>query len=155
MQRTTISIDDDLLETLDAFMQISGAGNRSEALRDLMRRSLTPEIPEDADCVAIISYSMDPSIRELGLTVPISRQQLRDSTVAALSVPVDHKTALEVTVMLGKVKEVSDYANSLFHERNVRHSRLALIPVDHGVQFRLQCFGKTHGHSHFPFKATS
>ncbi|TGD62126.1 nickel-responsive transcriptional regulator NikR [Tabrizicola sp. WMC-M-20] len=152
MQRVTITIDDDLLGFLDAFMQRSGAVNRSEALRDILRRSLAPEAPEDADCVAILSYSMDPSMRELGRKVPISRQQHHDSAVAALSVPVDHKTAVEVTVMRGKVGKVSDYANSLFLERGVRHGRLAMIPVEREVEFHLHGSGKAHSHSHFRVK---
>lgn len=152
MQRVTITIDDDLLESLDAFMQRSGAGNRSEALRDLLRRGLTPEAPENADCVAILSYSMDTSMRELGRKVPISRQQHHDSTVAALSVPVDHKTAVEVTVMRGKAGKVSDYANSLFLERGVRHGRIAMIPVEREMEFHLHGSGAAHSHSHFRVK---
>ena len=152
MQRVTITIDDDLLEALDAFMQRSGAGNRSEALRDLLRRGLAPEAPENADCVAILSYSLDPSMRELGRRVPISRQQHHDSTVAALSVPLDHQTAVEVAVMRGKVGKVSDYANGLFLERGVRHGKLAMIPVERAVEFHLHGTGAAHSHSHLRVK---
>lgn len=152
MQRVTITIDDDLLGALDAFMQRSGAGNRSEALRDLLRRGLAPEAADDADCVAVLSYSLDPSLRELGRRVPMSRQDHHDSTVAALSVPMDHKTAVEISVMRGKVGEISDYANGLFLERGVRHGRLAMIPVEREVEFHLHGTGAPHSHSHFRVK---
>lgn len=152
MQRVTITIDDDLLFALDAFMQRSGAKNRSEAVRDILRRGLAPEAPPDANCVAIISYSLDPSLRDLGRRVPIGRQENHDSTVAALSVPLDHKTAVEVSVMRGKVGKISDYANGLFLERGVVHGRLALIPVTREIEFHLHGTGAAHSHSHFRVK---
>jgi len=152
MQRVTITIDDDLLQALDGFMKRSGAGNRSEALRDLVRRGLAPEAPAGADCVAILSYALDPSLRELGRRVPISRQEHHDSTVAAMSVPLDHKTAVEIAVMSGKADKISDYANGLFMERGVRHGRLALIPVDRELEFHLHGSGSAHSHSHLRVK---
>ncbi|MFN4128521.1 MAG: nickel-responsive transcriptional regulator NikR [Paracoccaceae bacterium] len=152
MQRVTMTIDDDLLQALDDFMQRSGAGNRSEALRDLLRRGLVAKAPAGADCVAILSYSLDPSQRELGRRVPISRQEHHDSTVAAMSVPLDHKTAVEVAVMRGKADIIADYANGLFLERGVRHGHLAMIPVEREEEFHLHGSGAAHHHSHFRVK---
>lgn len=42
MQRVTITLDDDLLETLDSLSQRRGYNNRSEAIRDILR-SARPE----------------------------------------------------------------------------------------------------------------
>lgn len=39
MQRVTITLDDDLLETLDSLSQRRGYNNRSEAIRDILRSS--------------------------------------------------------------------------------------------------------------------
>lgn len=40
MQRVTITLDDDLLETLDSLSQRRGYNNRSEAIRDILRGAL-------------------------------------------------------------------------------------------------------------------
>ena len=37
MQRITITLDDDLLDTLDNLSQRRGYNNRSEAIRDILR----------------------------------------------------------------------------------------------------------------------
>lgn len=139
MGRITISVEDDLLAALDAFMERSGVGNRSEAIREILRRGLAPEAAAEAECVGVLSYTLDPSTRDLGRRVPQSRQDRHDATVAALSAPLDHDASVEVTVMRGAVGDVRAYAESLFLERGVRHGRLALIPVqgeeavhDHG-----------------------
>ena len=43
MQRVTITLDDDLLETLDGLSQRRGYNNRSEAIRDILRGALAQE----------------------------------------------------------------------------------------------------------------
>lgn len=147
MARITISIEDDLLAALDSFMERSAARNRSEAIREILRRGLTQEAASEAHCVGVLSYTLDPSRRDLGRRVPQSRQDRHDMMVAALSAPLDHDASVEVAVMRGLVGEVEAYAESLFLERGVSHGRVALIPVrseeqshDHG--------GHTHPHRH-------
>jgi len=129
MQRITVTIDDDLLAALDQMMARSKATNRSEALRELLRHALRSELPEAHECIGVISYVLDPSMRGLGQRVPQSRQERHDATVAALAVPLDHDTSIEVAVLKARVGEVEAYANGLFLERGVWHGQLALIPV--------------------------
>ena len=43
MQRTTITLDDDLMTRLDEFMSERQYANRSEAIRDLVRSGLQKE----------------------------------------------------------------------------------------------------------------
>ena len=49
MQRVTITLDDDLLETLDNLSAQRGYNNRSEALRDILRGALTQESTQDSE----------------------------------------------------------------------------------------------------------
>lgn len=140
MQRITITIDDELSEQLDAFTHGVGAASRSEAIRDLVRAGLSTRVTEakDAHCFGIISYAVDQGVRNLASRVPQGRLQLHDRTIAALSVPVDHTTSIDVTLMRGHVADVASYAEALFLERGVMHGTLAMIPVDED----------THRHSH-------
>jgi Predicted transcriptional regulators containing the CopG/Arc/MetJ DNA-binding domain and a metal-binding domain len=147
MRRVTITIEDDLLAALDAFMARSGADNRSEAVREILRRGLAPEAPEQADCVGVMSYVVDPSVRDLGRRVAQGRQDRHDSAVAALSVPLGHDASVEVAVLRGPVGEVRGIAEGLFLERGVRHGRLALAPVRREVSIH-EHGGRTSSHSH-------
>lgn len=132
MQRITITMDDMLVAELDAFMEASGAFSRSEAIRDLVRRGLTARggVRTEAGCFGVLSYALDHSVRNLGQRVPQGRLERHDQTVAALSVPVDHTTTVDVVVMRGTVASVAGYADGLFLERGVRHGALALMPVE-------------------------
>jgi CopG family nickel-responsive transcriptional regulator len=129
MKRITMTVDDDLLAAVDAHMDASGATNRSEAMRDLIARALASDAPDDAPCLGVVSYTVEPDMRDLARKIPQVRQDNHDRFTAALSVPVDHGTSLEVAVLKGRVAEVTSIANALFLERGVRHGRLALVPV--------------------------
>lgn len=147
MERITISMDAALLAQLDRYMEASQASNRSEALRDLVRRGLNADAaPRDDDCVAVISYAMDPGQRDLGRRIPQSRHDRHDSAIAALSVPLDHSAAVEVAVMRGKVGALSDYAHSLFLERGILHGDVSFIPVQQVTE--VHAHGTTDAHSH-------
>lgn len=131
MQRTTITLDDDLSADLDAYMESTGAVSRSEAIRDLVRRGLSarPGGPADAPCFGIVSCTVDHAMRNLAVRVPRGRLERHDQTVAALSVPLDHTTSIDITLMRGQVADISSYAEALFLERGVMHGALSLIPV--------------------------
>ncbi|MGR7996746.1 nickel-responsive transcriptional regulator NikR [Xanthobacter sp. ZOL 2024] len=131
MQRTTITLDDDLAADLDAYMQATGAMSRSEAIRDLVRRGLSTRSgrPAEAHCFGIVSCTVDQAVRNLAARVPQGRLERHDQTVAALSVPLDHTTSIDIAVMRGHVADVSAYAEALFLERGVMHGALNLIPV--------------------------
>lgn len=148
VQRITITIEDELLDRLDAHMERSGASNRSEAIRDILWRGLASRAPGDAQCLAIVSYAVEPDLRDLGRRLPQGRQAQHDSTIAALSVPVDHDHAVEVVVLRGRARDVSNYAHGLFAERGVTHGNLTLLPVDHAVEFHDHGHGEPHSHSH-------
>lgn len=147
MRRITITIDDALLARLDALMAASGAHNRSETLRDLVRRALAGQAPHEAECLGVVSCVVDTARRDLARRLPRHRQAHHDSTIAALSVPLDHGAALEVVVAEGTVRRLDSFANALFLERGVRHGALALVPVERHVE-RHAHGGDVHAHEH-------
>ncbi len=147
MRRITITMDDELMARLEALMAASGATNRSEALRDLVRRALSGGAPPDADCLGVVSCVVETGQHNLARLVPQHLQAHHDSAVAALSVPLDHGAALEVVVARGRVGGIEGFANALFLERGVRHGALALIPVERHVE-RHAHGGAVHAHDH-------
>jgi CopG family transcriptional regulator, nickel-responsive regulator len=155
MQRITITIEDDLLTELDRHMETSGAFNRSEAVRDLMRRGLAErKTPEGTLCFGIISYAMDHSKRDLARRLPITRLDRHDQTVTAVSVPVDHGSTVDVVVMKAPVEKVTTYANALFLERGVLHGQVALIPLGEETTFHSHGSDVAHSHNHLRILGT-
>lgn len=156
MQRTTITLDDELAADLEAWLDAHGAQSRSEAIRDLLRRGLAAraEPPEGAECYGVVSYVADLSTRNLAARLPQGRLDRHDQTVAALSVPLDHRHSVEVAVMRGDARAVTGYAEALFLERGIMHGTLGMIPVTRDDAAHVhdtpaaEAAPHSHGHDH-------
>jgi CopG family nickel-responsive transcriptional regulator len=143
MQRVTITIDDDLVGEIDAFMTGRGYANRSEAIRDLARSGLSQsslEVARGHDCVATLSYVYDHEERELPKRLTRDFHAHHDLAQATLHVHLDHDSCLEVTVLKGRSTDVKAFADHVIAERGVRHGHIAYMPADAG--------GHSHDHDH-------
>jgi CopG family nickel-responsive transcriptional regulator len=147
MQRTTITLDDDLMARLDDFMSSRRYANRSEAIRDLVRSGLeqaTVEASPHARCLAAAIYVYDHEARELASRLTRAAHQHHDLSLATLHVHLDHESCMEVTVLRGEVQEVQHFADHVIAERGVRHGRVVFVPVEE----------RTETHSHGPAGAS-
>ena len=154
MQRVTITIDDDLVAEIDAFMAGRGYGNRSEAIRDLARAGLSQSSLEavqdhDRDCVATLSYVYDHASRELPKRLTQDFHEHHGLAQATLHVHLDHDSCLEVTVLKGRSAEVKAFADHVIAERGVRHGHIAYMPADVGAHPHDPDLERRHDHSHF------
>jgi CopG family nickel-responsive transcriptional regulator len=150
MQRTTITLDDDLDARVDQFMVERGYGNRSEAIRDLVRAGLERDVLEgspDKPCVAAAVYVYDHEARDLARRLTGIGHDHHDLSLATLHVHLDHASCLEVTVLRGRSGEVRHYADHVIAERGVRYGRLVSVPVDLATETHVHGAGPTH-HSH-------
>jgi CopG family transcriptional regulator, nickel-responsive regulator len=146
MQRVTITIDDDLVAEIDAFMAARGYANRSEAIRDLARSGLSQsnlEVTHDRNCVATLSYVYDHAARELPKRLTQDFHAHHGLAQATLHVHLDHDSCLEVTVLRGGSAEVKAFADHVIAERGVRHGHIAYMPADGGA----------HPHDHRPLRS--
>jgi CopG family transcriptional regulator, nickel-responsive regulator len=150
MQRLTITIDDDLLGEVDAFIAKRGYANRSEAFRDLLRSGLERSNAETAgnrNCIATLSYVYDHTARELPKRLTQGAHDHSDLAQATLHVHVDHETCLEVTVLKGPSTEVKAFADHVIAERGVRHGHVVMMPIE-GSQGPGHGGAHHHGHPH-------
>jgi CopG family nickel-responsive transcriptional regulator len=148
MQRLTITIDDDLLGEVDAFIARRGYATRSEAFRDLLRSGLEQadtETGESRNCIATLSYVYDHAARDLPKRLTQEAHDHSDLAQATLHVHIDSESCLEVTVLKGARTEVKAFADRVIAERGVRHGHVVMMPMsassEHGS-------GHSHSHSH-------
>jgi CopG family transcriptional regulator, nickel-responsive regulator len=151
MQRLTITIDDDLLGEVDAFIARRGYANRSEAFRDLLRSGLEQaegETGASRNCIATLSYVYDHAARDLPKRLTQEAHDHSGLAQATLHVHIDHESCLEVTVLKGARTEVKAFADHVIAERGVRHGHVVMMPIEeqHG-------HGHAHGHSHAQSRA--
>lgn len=133
MQRITITLDDDLMAEIDAFMAARGCENRSEAIRDLVRTSLAEEGPlagAAQPCVGALVYVFDHDRRDLARRLTSTHHHRHDLSLATTHVHLDAGTCLEVALLRGPTGEVRHFADHVMAERGVRYGRLVVVPVE-------------------------
>jgi CopG family nickel-responsive transcriptional regulator len=131
MERITITIDDELLETVDTLVAKRGYPSRSEAIRELLREAAKQDHAADgrAPCVATLTYVYDHSVRDLSQRIIAAQHDHHDLSIATTHVHFDHDSCLEVAILRGRADAIQTLADSLTAQRGVRHANLHMIPA--------------------------
>jgi CopG family transcriptional regulator, nickel-responsive regulator len=131
MERITITIDDDLLESIDAMAERRGYPSRSEAIRELLREAANRDHAQAgrAPCVAALTYVFDHEVRDLSQRLVTAQHDHHDLAVATTHVHFDHHTCLEVAILRGPTDAVRKLADSITTQRGVRHGYLHVMPL--------------------------
>lgn len=137
MQRITITLDDDLMEELDAMIATHGYQNRSEAIRDFARAGMQQAAQDKGDkagdCVAALVYVYDHAARDLSSRLVDSYHHHHDLSLATLHVHLDDDNCMEVTALRGATKEVQHFADHIIAERGVKYGRVVMMPTAKAV----------------------
>lgn len=133
MERFTISLDEPLACEFDDLIRRRGYANRSEAVRDMLRRELEADRLQRDDaphCVAALSYIYDHHARQLADRLTDMQHHAHDLVVSAMHVHLDHDHCLETLILRGDTNATRQFADALAAERGVRHAQLNLVPAD-------------------------
>jgi CopG family nickel-responsive transcriptional regulator len=136
MQRFTISLEDRLAREFDAVIRRRGYGNRSEAVRDMLRGSIEKERltrGEAPYAVGCLSYVFNHHERDLAERLTAIAHAHHDLVVSVTHAHLDHETCIETVILRGRTADVHAFADAVIAERGVRHGGLNLVPVDMGA----------------------
>lgn len=147
-ERFTMSLDEELAEQFDTYIDSKGYTNRSEAVRDLIRERLTSvnlAVHQSGHCIASLSYIYNHHARELALRLMDIQHDHHDLVLASQHVHLDHDNCLEALMLHGTMRTVRDFAEAIIAERGVRHGSLHVIPVEYTERHKHG--SGTHTHS--------
>ncbi len=132
LERITIAIEDELLAGFEELLERRSLGNRSEAIRDLIRRRLVEDDVENDEGEAIASLTLlyDHEQRELAERLVEAGHAHRARVLSTLHVHLDHRLCLEVQVLQGEAAELRTYADHLIALRGVKHGKLVLSSTE-------------------------
>ena len=126
LTRFGISIDQRLLEHFDALLADKGYGNRSEAIRDLIRAALVEEdwARDDKEMVGTVTLVYDHHTRDLADKLTEQQHAHHEAIVSTLHVHLDAHHCLEVVVVRGRASDVKRLADELIGTKGVKHGKL-------------------------------
>lgn len=150
MQRITVSLPDSIVEKLDRLMAESGAKNRSEAIRDLIRaaQASAQRASGEGDCVAVLSYVYDHHERQLSSRMTESQHAQGGLIVSLMHSHIDAEDCLEAVFLKGPAKKVVEYGQSVIAEPGVRNGSLNLIPTERPLGYDGHEGIGVHKHDH-------
>ena len=127
IKRFSISLDDSLLAEFDEFILRRQYSNRSEAIRDLIRKSFVhDEWEAGKEVVGVISLVYDHHQYQLQERITELQHGFHHQIVSATHIHMDHDNCLEVIIVRGKAREVRDLAEKLTAIRGVKDGNLAM-----------------------------
>ena len=125
--RFGVSLEKPLLERLDALIRNRRYTNRSEALRDLIRRELVrKEWREGGEVAGAITLIYDHHTRDLMAKVTDTQHDFQKVIISTQHIHLDHRNCLEIIAARGKADDVQRLADALTSIKGVRHGTLSM-----------------------------
>lgn len=129
LARFGVSIEEDLLEQFDGFVEKKGYATRSDALRSIIRGELLESRLEGdpgAEVIGTLTLVYDHGSRELPARLTDAQHRHHTSIVSTLHVHFDAHNCLEVIVVRGRLAEVQAIADALIGTRGVHQGKLII-----------------------------
>jgi CopG family nickel-responsive transcriptional regulator len=126
IERVGISIETDLLKQFDTQIDRKGYINRSEAIRDLIRMSLSEQTLENPKSEAIAGLFLVYDHHTTGLSTKLNEMQHSHyyQVIASTHVHLDHHNCLEIIILKGKAGEIQKLADAMAAIRGVKISKV-------------------------------
>ena len=123
LTRFGVSLDEELLEPFAALCAVKGYSNRSEAIRDLIRKALVAEEWQQADGqgAGTLTLVYDHHKNDLARRLTQMQHDEHDIIIATLHVHLDHHNCLEVLILKGEAARVRALADKLISCKGVKH----------------------------------
>lgn len=123
--RFGVSLPQELIERFDAHINKKNYPNRSEAIRDLIRRDLiSEEIAKGEDVLGVLHILYDHHKRELSDKLTAVQHDHHDLIISSTHVHLDHDNCLEVILLKGKAEEINNLSNQIISAKGVNDGKL-------------------------------
>jgi CopG family nickel-responsive transcriptional regulator len=128
VERVSLAIDKPLLDRFDRLLRERRLGNRSEAVRDLIRRRLVEEeaTAGTGEAVASLTLLFDHEQRELSDRLLGAGHSHHAKVLSTMHVHLDERLCLEVMALRGAPAELRHFADHLVGMKGVKHGELVL-----------------------------
>ena len=125
--RFGVSLEKSLLDRFDVLIREKQYTNRSEALRDLIRRELVQrEWQGGSDVAGAITLIYDHHKRDVMSRVTDTQHAFQEAIISTQHIHLDHHNCLEIVAARGKAEEVQKLADALRSIKGVRHATLSM-----------------------------
>ncbi len=129
--RFGVSISAQLLRRFDRLIGQKGYVNRSEAIRDLIRKHLVEHEWEqgEKETIGTLTIVYNHNVRELSDRLDHLQHKHYGSVTAAMHVHLDEHNCLEVMVLRGIPAEIRSLADHILGVKGVKHGKFVMTSL--------------------------
>lgn len=126
--RFGVSIEPELLNKFDTLIKAQGYTNRSEAIRDLVRKNLVESHIKDdkSDVIGTITIIYDHDVGNITDKLLHLQHHVHSEISSTTHIHVDEHTCLEVLVVRGHANKVRTLAENIKALKGVKHGELVV-----------------------------
>ncbi|MHB8771154.1 MAG: nickel-responsive transcriptional regulator NikR [Syntrophales bacterium] len=133
--RFGVSLEKTLLDRFDELIGKQQYTNRSEALRDLIRRELVQrQWQEGSDVAGAITLVYDHHKRDVISKVTDTQHDFQEVIISTQHIHLDHHNCLEIVAARGKAEKVQKLADALRSIKGVRHTTLSMSSTGREIE---------------------
>ena len=133
--RFGVSLEKSLLDRFDDLIRERQYTNRSEALRDLIRRELVErQWQEGRDIAGAITLIYDHHKRDVISRVTDTQHDFQEVIISTQHIHLDHHNCLEIVAARGKAEKVQKLADALRSIKGVRHTTLSMSSTGREIE---------------------
>ena len=132
LMRVGISLPADLLEMFDDYLRQHSYTNRSEAVRDLIRRELNDSLlmSSGEEVVGSITMVYDHHKRALSDIITSIQHDFHDNILASTHVHLDHDNCLETVLVRGSSMDIEKLTSRLLALKGVKLGKVVIFNKD-------------------------
>jgi CopG family nickel-responsive transcriptional regulator len=128
VERVGISFEPELLVKFDKLLKKKGYTNRSEAIRDIVRKSIIESDIETGkgDVIGAIAIVYDHGTRNLTNRLLDLQHHFSGNVSSTTHIHIDEHMCFEVLIIKGHAKDVRKLADNIKAVRGVKHGELII-----------------------------
>ena len=131
LKRFGVSLEDDLLESLDQYVLENGFSNRSQAIRFLIEKKLAEKKWLCNHIVAgtiIIMYDQGKS--EIASKITLIEQDYQDVILSSSQYFINKNFCLHIAAVMGEAHRLTDLSDCLTAIKGIKHGKLVMSRAD-------------------------
>ncbi len=134
LKRFSVSLEEQLLDQFDEYINAHSYSNRSEAVRDLIRaRLINEQWEQDSEVVGVVSLVYDHHQAKLQDRITEVQHDYYQFITSSTHVHMDHHNCLEVTIVKGQASKVRELAERMIALRGVKSGNLTMTSTGDGL----------------------
>ena len=126
--RFGMSIEPELLKKFDKIIKKEGYTNRSEKIRDLIRKNLIKQrtLNPESEVVGTLTIIYDHHISNLTNKLLGYQHEHHNEILATTHIHIDHHHCLEVIVLKGKTGKIQKLADNIIALKGIKNGELVI-----------------------------